>query len=204
VNGLISAFLIYLAIIIPLQKAGISWGVGEYVEREVRLLLEGRSPELGSLVWGIQLALSILLYPFLLTLTSLYQRASKSLGLPSKLYYLFLIALYAVSLAVSRYLARALVRPASAIEEVKPEPRGFSPRGLVLKLLAVLVAFSIISMLEGVSPLSLIESLAGAPRYTDPLSVYVQRYVETIPYVVGGYMRRLEELLRVLMRLLWG
>ncbi|MCD6324438.1 MAG: cytosine permease [Desulfurococcales archaeon] len=34
VNGLISAFIIYLALIIPLHKAGIKWGIGEYVEKE--------------------------------------------------------------------------------------------------------------------------------------------------------------------------
>ncbi len=34
VNGLISAFIIYLILIIPLHKAGLRWGIGEYVEKE--------------------------------------------------------------------------------------------------------------------------------------------------------------------------
>lgn len=33
-NGIISAFILYLALIVPLEKAGIKWGLGEWVESE--------------------------------------------------------------------------------------------------------------------------------------------------------------------------
>ncbi len=32
INGIVSAFVIYLALIVPMEKLGISWGVGEWVE----------------------------------------------------------------------------------------------------------------------------------------------------------------------------
>ncbi len=37
VNGLLSAFIIYLAMIVPMEKAGISYGFGEWVENEAGL-----------------------------------------------------------------------------------------------------------------------------------------------------------------------
>jgi hypothetical protein len=180
--------------------------IKEFIARERKLVLTGKSSEDRSLLWGTQLAISLLLYPYFLTLAGLYEKYFlKSFSIsPQKLYLISLILLYLFSLFISRYIAKLLINVNIKSKPVKGLEKPFSALGLIKQLVLALLIFVLISYFEGVDPLKvLLNALGVKVYYEDPLANYI-KYMDEAPAIVNNYMIKLEYLLNILIKLFLG
>ncbi len=181
----------------------ISMESNKFVKKDIDLLIAGNTKEERALRWGAQLSLSILLYPFFLTLSIYYQKIAKVLTLPSKTYYLFLIIMYLFSLLLSKYLAKILIM--TGLSTFKPNiPRVFSFKKFIITIVTIILVFTVISYIEGINSLNVISTAFGVGKnYRDPLAPYILK-VNKFPLIISAYMREVENLLRILIKIFWG
>ena len=180
----------------------------EFVQKENELIIKGASKEDKSILWGIQLSTSLLLYPFLLIFSTLYRSVAERLALPSKIYILFLMALYAISLIISRFITISLKNVTLFSLRRKPTKIVIATRSIYLSLIKyvaiIMIFFVIFSIFENVNPLNVILSALGFQiRYKDPLSIYALK-LNSYESVIESYMKNVEKLLEILIKLFWG
>lgn len=181
--------------------------VDDFIKKENESIVNGVSSEDKSLLWGAQIAISLLLYPVMLLLTSAYRDFVGKISLSSKIYILFLLALYTVSLLFSHYITRVLIRMTSLSSKNKPLVffRGNLSYVSIAKYVVIaILIFVIISFVEGVNPLNILLSAFGfRTYYHDPLSVYILKF-NSYELVVNSYVKEVEKLLEILIKLFWG
>jgi len=140
--------------------------------------------------------------------STLYRSIAERLALPSKIYILFLMALYAISLLISRFITISLKSITLFSLKRKPAKIVTATKSIYFSLIKyvviIMIFFVMFSIFENVNPLDVILSSLGFQiRYKDPLSVYALK-LNSYESVVRSYMKNVEKLLEILIKLFWG
>ena len=187
--------------------------ITESVERELRSIIAGETNEIRTIKSSYYFAASLIFYPIIALVAASIRNLA---GIPDEVFqgalgWLLTIALYMLAWVPAKYIISSLpIVPGNLRGELRAGikmDRRVNLRTILSSMLSVIVLVSggaiAYAIIMGLDPLEVLKSVYTGSAYRDPLSILTD-YIEGIDPLISGYINRIDRLLGILVRILWG